>query len=208
MPSNDHGSPKRADVTFKVCLAGDPGVGKTSLVRRFVSNTFEDRYVQTLGTRVSSRQFEVDDPERPSATVSVGVSVWDVMGDPGFRELLKEAYFSKMGALMLVADGTRLETVYLLPEWYEAVRSVSGDVPTVMLVNKADLAAVPRIEDAAADVCEPLGCRWLVTSAKDGANVEQAFRLVSQLYIARARSAKRPIPTAIERALTLLEKSP
>ena len=80
--------------------------------------------------------------------------------------------------------------MYLLTEWYDAVRSVCGEVPTVVLINKSDVAALARVEAAAADVCEPIGCHWIVTSAKTGENVEQAFRLVSQLYVTRARAMK------------------
>ncbi|HYS73137.1 MAG TPA: Rab family GTPase [Thermoplasmata archaeon] len=191
--------PARPDVTFKVCLAGDPGVGKTSLVRRFLSNTFEGEYIHTLGTKVSSKHIEIEDPDHPGVAMTVGATVWDIMGDPGFRELLKEAFFNNLGALLLVADGTRFETVYLLTEWYDAVRSVCGEVPTVVLINKSDVAALARVEAAAADVCEPIGCHWLVTSAKTGENVEQAFRLVSQLYVTRARAMKGKIDISTER---------
>ncbi|HEX9341563.1 MAG TPA: Rab family GTPase [Thermoplasmata archaeon] len=189
----------RPDVTFKVCLAGDPGVGKTSLVRRFVSNTFDGQYIHTLGTKVSSKILAIDDPGQPGVPLTVGATVWDIMGDPGFRELLKEAFFSNLGALLLVADGTRLETVYLLTEWYEAVRGVCGEVPTVVLINKADTAALPRLEAAATYVCDPIGCRWLVTSAKTGENVEEAFRLVSELYVTRARATKGRVHLSAER---------
>jgi len=188
----------RPDIALKVCLAGDPGVGKTSLVRRFVSNTFDGQYIHTLGTKESSKFIAINDPDQPGVPMTVGVTVWDIMGDPGFRELLKEAFFSNLGALVLVADGTRLETVYLLTEWYNAVRSVCGEVPTVVLVNKSDTAALPRVEAAAAYVCEPIGCRWLVTSAKTGANVEEAFRLVSQLYVTRARATKGTVNLSAE----------
>ncbi len=183
--------PARPDVTFKVCLAGDSGVGKTSLVRRFVTSTFDGQYVRTLGTKVSSKHFVIDDPDWPGSQVTVGVTVWDIMGEPGLRELLKEAYFSNMGALLLVADGTRFDTVYLLEEWHNAVRSVSGDVATVVLFNKSDVAAVDRVQTAAADVCAPLNFPWLLTSAKTGENVEQAFRLLSQRYIAKTRSDRK-----------------
>src|SRR6266545_1524401 len=171
--------PARPDVTFKVCLAGDPGVGKTSLVRRFLSNTFDGEYIHTLGTKVSSKHIEIDDPDQPGVLMTVGATVWDIMGDPGFRELLKEAFFNNLGALILVADGTRFETV--------------------VLINKSDVAALARVEAAAADVCEPIGCHWLVTSAKTGENVEEAFRLVSQLYVTRVRAMKGKVDLSSER---------
>lgn len=178
----------RTDLTLKIALGGESGVGKTSLVRRFVTNTFDDRYIQTLGTKVSSRHFSVEDPERPGVTHEVGAAVWDVMGTPGFRDILREAYYANTGGVLLVCDWTRLDTLYLLPEWYDAIRSVCGDVPAVVLVNKADLATEKAVIPKAAEaLCAPEGWRWLPTSAKTGDNVEAAFRLVVQLYLLRMR---------------------
>src|SRR5207247_2599484 len=100
---------------------------------------------------------------------------------------------------LLVDAGARVETEYLRTEGYDAVRSGCGEVPTVVLINKSDVAALARVEAAAADVCEPIGCHWLVTSAKTGQNVEEAFRLVSQLYVTRARATKDKVEFSGER---------
>src|SRR5205807_9780487 len=62
-------------------LFRSPGVGKTSLTRRFVSDTFEERYISTLGTKISSKEFAVDDPGRPGSSVTVGAAIWDIMGN-------------------------------------------------------------------------------------------------------------------------------
>src|SRR5207249_732519 len=77
----------QADLTLKITLAGNPGVGKTSLTRRFVTDTFEERYISTLGTKISSKEFAVDDPSRPGSSVTVSAAIWDIMGNHQFREL-------------------------------------------------------------------------------------------------------------------------
>src|SRR5439155_892962 len=69
----------QADLTLKITLAGNPGVGKTSLTRRFVTDTFEERYISTLGTKISSKEFAVDDPSRPGSSVTVSAAIWDIM---------------------------------------------------------------------------------------------------------------------------------
>ncbi len=127
-------------LTMKIALAGDPGVGKSSLVRRFVSDTFDDQYVSTLGTKVSSRKFRVDDPRHVGASIEVGASVWDVMGSLGFRELLKDAFFSNTQAVLYVCDRTRPESLWSLLDWAAAVESVAGPTPTS---SAARAAGVP-----------------------------------------------------------------
>ncbi len=180
--------PVRSDVglTMKIALAGDPAVGKTSLIRRFVSNTFDDRYVSTLGTKISSRRFAVEDPRRPGASIDVGASVWDVMGSLGYRDLLKDAFFSNTQAVLYVCDRTRPESLWSLMDWASAVESVAGPTPAVLLVNKSDLDGPELV--GLADV-ERLSAardwRWLATSAKTGANVDAAFRLVAQGHLLR-----------------------
>ena len=176
-------------LTMKIALAGDPGVGKSSLVRRFVSDTFDDRYVSTLGTKVSSRKFRVDDPRRAGASIEVGASVWDVMGSLGFRELLKDAFFSNSQAVLYVCDRTRPESLWSLLDWAAAVESVAGPTPAVLLVNKSDLAGPETISAADVDqLCRARGWRSLDTSAKTGSNVEAAFRLVAQAYLLRVQT--------------------
>jgi len=178
----------RTDLTLKIALGGESGVGKTSVIRRFVTNTFDDRYIETLGTKVSSRHFSVQDPERSEVTHDVGAAVWDVMGTPGIRDILREAYYTNASGVLLVCDGMRLETLYILPEWYDAIRSVCGDVPVVVLVNKADLATEKTVTQKAADaLCGPKGWSWLPTSAKTGDNVEVAFQLLVQLHLLKVR---------------------
>ncbi len=176
-------------LTLKIALAGAPGVGKSSLVRRFVSDTFDDRYVSTLGTKVSSRKFRVDDPRRSGASIEVGASVWDVMGSLGFRELLKDAFFSNSQAVLYVCDRTRPESLWSLLDWAAAVESVAGPTPAVLLVNKSDLAGPETTSAADVDeLCRARGWRSLDTSAKTGSNVEAAFRLVAQGYLTRVQT--------------------
>lgn len=184
-------------MTLKLSLAGDSGVGKSSLVRRFVSGTFSEDYVQTLGTKVSSREFSVEDPGWPGSTRTVGASVWDIMGSHQFRDLLKDAFFLNASATLLVFDITRRETFESLPQWYEIVASVAGPVHAVVLANKSDRRgpdAVPTAEIES--FCKEMRWPWFETSAKTGANVEAAFRRVASDYLLAARKAAPPTPKA------------
>lgn len=177
-----------ADLTLKISLAGDSGVGKTSLVRRFVSDTFDEAYLATLGTKVSSRVFDVEDPQAPWKQVHVGAAVWDIMGNHEFRSLLKEAFFNNANGVLLVCDVSQPETFYNLPQWYEIIASVAGSVPLVVLANKTDLRGSGSLPTEEIDrLCRELRWPWLATSAKTGENVEAAFRRLATEHLKIAR---------------------
>jgi len=165
----------------KVCLVGDNAVGKTSLVRRYVLDQFDDRYITTLGAKVTKKEIRVDDLKGGGA-VAVDLTIWDIMGAPSFRELLREAYFHGAQGVLAVADLTRRDTLDHLPEWIDAVVRTVGPVPVVVAANKADLsdqtAYGPNEIETATKLSSSDG---FLTSAKTGANVEAAFQRLATL---------------------------
>src|SRR6266566_7033536 len=118
----------------KLVLMGEGGVGKTSLVRRFVMNEYEDAYLRTVGTRVSKIELVV--PHGPDTEVHMDMSIFDIMGEKGFRDLVREAYYHGAQALMAVCDLTRKDSLDALTDWISAALEVTGDVPLYLVVNK------------------------------------------------------------------------
>src|SRR3989442_15111055 len=123
---------------MKVCLVGEAAVGKTSLIRRFVLDDFDDKYIQTLGTKVSKKELAFPKPTG-EGPLKVDMTIWDIMGQKGFRELLKEAYFYGARGILAVCDVTRRKTLEDLDDWIEGVYSVTGKNPIEFLGNKVDL---------------------------------------------------------------------
>ena len=164
----------------KVCLVGDNAVGKTSLVRRYVLDQFSDTYITTIGAKVSKKELRLEIPGgRP---LVVDLTIWDIMGNPSFRELLRDAYFGDAQGILAVADLTRRETLDGLPGWVEAVTRAVGPVPTVVATNKADLASTAAYTGAdAVRTAEAFRGEVFATSAKTGENVEAAFRRLASL---------------------------
>lgn len=171
---------------MKICMVGEGAVGKTSLIRRFVLNSFDDKYLQTLGTKVSKKEIIVDYPEK-GLELQVDMTIWDIMGQKGFRELLKEAYFYGAKGIIAVCDITRKDTLSELDDWIEGVYSVTGRVPIEFLANKADLRESTAIADTDLEqASKAYDSRFFFTSAKTGENVEKAFKELAE-RIARDR---------------------
>ena len=165
----------------KYCLLGEGAVGKTSLIRRFVTDQFDDRYITTIGTKVTKKSIHLDNPERDAR---VDMMIWDIMGQQGYRGMLQESYFHGASGGMAVCDVTRPETLENLQEWINGLRGVCGDVPIVILANKADLKGQYEFErDELLDKSRTHNARAFLTSAKTGQNVERAFFTLGQLLL-------------------------
>src|SRR3990170_3052021 len=122
----------------KLALMGEGGVGKTSLIRRFVLDEYEDTYLHTVGTKVSKIELTV--PYGADIEVHMDLSIFDIMGQRGFRDMVRETYFHGAQALMAVCDLTRKDSLLALNEWLPTALEISGDVPVYIVVNKNDLA--------------------------------------------------------------------
>src|SRR6266852_4612512 len=134
----------RQKMKVKICLVGEGAVGKTCLIRRFIQDQFDDRYISTLGAKVSKKEIKVDGP---NGGMDIDMTIWDIMGEKGFRELLKEAYFYGANGILAVADLTRRRTLDNLDDWIDGVEGVVGNVPILIAVNKSDLASSARFRE-------------------------------------------------------------
>ena len=177
----------------KTCLVGEAAVGKTSLIRRFVLDNFDDKYIQTLGTKVSKKELSVPGSEGPGE-LQIDMTIWDIMGQKGFRELLKEAYFYGAKGILAVCDVTRKKTLEDLDDWIEGVYSVTGKIPIEFLGNKVDLEGLAEVqEDDMIQAAKAYDSPFHFTSAKTGVNVEVAFQSLAE-RIAKERYARKLVP--------------
>ena len=170
----------------KVCLVGEGAVGKTALIRRFIHDQFEDRYISTLGAKVSKKELTVKSPAG-AGEIAIDMTIWDIMGEKGFRELLKEAYFHGAQGVLAVCDITRKDTLNELHDWIAAVNKVTGQIPIQFLANKADLVKQAAMsEDDMKKVADVHKSPFLYTSAKNGQNVEAGFQSLASMIAAKS----------------------
>ncbi|MFQ6013142.1 MAG: Rab family GTPase [Thermoplasmata archaeon] len=166
--------PKEQVLKLKVCLVGEFGVGKTSLVNRYIHDTFQGRYMATIGAKIEKVELRVDKSR-------IIMTVWDIMGEKGFRELLREAYFEGANGILAVCDLTRPGSLLDLEEWIAAVYRIAGRIPLVLVANKSDLTEHQVVtEEEIAAFALRHGCEFHITSAKTGDGVGKAFMAVGR----------------------------
>ena len=152
----------------KICMLGAFSVGKTSLVRRYVSSVFSDTYLTTVGVKIDKRVIDLDGRE-------VALILWDIAGEDDVSTV-RLSYLRGSAGFVLVADGTRARTLDVAKSLQSRVQAELGEVPFTMLVNKSDLADQWTIADAELDALRAAGWSVRRTSAKSGDGVEEAFR--------------------------------
>lgn len=169
----------------KIALIGDAGVGKTSLVRRFVLDEFSDKYQSTLGTKVLKVRLTI--PYTAKLEVEMDLTIYDMVGDKSFRDLIKDTHFHDIQGILAVCDITNAGSLSSLSDWLVTAQRVAGEVPTFLVVNKNDLAAQAKFGDAeVGKFALPYGAPFLYTSAKSGEGVDDAFNSLALEILSKA----------------------
>jgi small GTP-binding protein len=155
----------------KVCLLGSFGVGKTSLIRRFVQSIFSDTYLTTVGVKIDKKVLNV-------GTEPVTLILWDIAGEDDVT-IVRMSYVRGAAGYLLVADGTRAETLEVARSIQSRVTAEIGSVPFLLLLNKADLLEDWGVSREPVETLERAGWSVLRTSAKTGEGVEEAFQALA-----------------------------
>lgn len=155
-----------SELVRKVCMIGDYGVGKTSLVARFINNVFSEKYVTTIGVKIDTKTIDL-------GAQKLKLVLWDIAGKNSL-DGVKLSYLQGAAGVVLVADGTREVTVrsalYLLMQ----ARQENPGLKAVLLVNKFDLFERWEVSPASlADLRKALPI--FESSARTGEGVEEAF---------------------------------
>ena len=164
-------------VQKKVCMLGSFAVGKTSLVRRFVEGKFDDRYLSTIGVKISRKTVSSSEVDYETNLI-----VWDLAGGDEFLRS-NSSYLRGAAGALIICDLTRPQTLAAAEQYAHQIRSINRGAGVVLLGNKVDLVEERVIEDEQlASVAAAFeDCPVYLTSAKDGVNVEVSFTQLAQI---------------------------
>lgn len=152
----------------KVCLIGSFGVGKTSLVARFVRSIFSEKYQTTVGVKIDKKILEVGDKQ-------VTLVLWDIAGEDALTTV-RPSQLRGASGYILVVDGLRKGTYETAVDLEKRVAEAIGPVPFLCVVNKNDLRQSWEVTEADVEVLRQRGWSVFLSSAKSGQGVEELFQ--------------------------------
>ncbi|XP_055063965.1 ras-related protein Rab-6A isoform X2 [Misgurnus anguillicaudatus] len=166
----DFGNPLRK---FKLVFLGEQSVGKTSLITRFMYDSFDNTYQATIGIDFLSKTMYLEDR-------TIRLQLWDTAGQERFRSLIP-SYIRDSAAAVVVYDITNVNSFQQTTKWIDDVRTERGGDVIIMLVgNKTDLADKRQVSiEEGERKAKELNVMFIETSAKAGYNVKQLFRRVA-----------------------------
>ena len=153
----------------KICIVGSFGVGKTSLVRRFVDSIFDESYLATVGVKIDRKDVRI-------GSTAVTLVLWDLAGEDDLAQL-NVSHLRGSSGYILVADGCRATTLAKAIDIQGRIAQLLGPLPFVIVVNKADLRDQWEVKGA---MVEDRGWATFETSAKAGSGVEEMFQHLAE----------------------------
>ncbi len=181
-------------VKKKIVLLGDPAVGKTSLIRRFVLSTFDEKYVSTIGARVSKKEVVVP---TVAYKVKMDMMIWDLIGSKESTRL-HEMYYRGADGAIVVADITRLSTIENIEMWVNSFRTAMGDKSVLMVYNKMDLEGYWTLDEHGMEtLASKHNTLYYKSSAKTGDNVDLTFYRLAELMLEADHRKRFPVTTPV-----------
>jgi len=174
----------RKNILFKLVVLGESGVGKTSLLLRYVQNQFSIATKSTIGSDFLSKEIMADG--KP-----IALQIWDTAGQERFQGLGTSFYRGADGVIF-VFDVTRKKTFDELAAWKKSFliqigQEGNANFPIVIFANKVDLEDRQVTKREVADWCSSQGLQFFETSAKEAINVEKGFDEVAKLVLSKVK---------------------
>jgi small GTP-binding protein len=173
---------------FKICVIGDGGVGKTSLIKKYTQGSFQKEYIATLGTQFSKFEEEIEGEK-------ISLFIWDIAGQDSFQALRQRFYTGSSGGIIVFSHAPdEIDSYTRVRKWVNDLKTHCGNIPIILFGNKVDLVDNGELEsnpnlptsDAIVDqfTKENRFVGYYKTSALTGQGVTDAFKvLVRKLYM-------------------------
>ncbi|MEK0178721.1 Rab family GTPase [Microcoleus anatoxicus] len=171
-------------ISKKMCMIGDFGVGKTSMIRRFVDRQFSDQYLSTVGVKISRKSIVLENSTKQEI-VTAQLLIWDLEGHTKFKGIAP-TYLQGAGGVLIVADVSRSETVERISEHIKLFSSVNPKGSIIIALNKVDLIDEEKLA-LLVEIAHSIGQDRVVavytTSAKTGKDVDEIFHKLAYTMV-------------------------
>ena len=165
-------------------MIGDFGVGKTSLIRRFVDRQFSDQYLSTVGVKISRKSIALENTKHPES-VTAQLLIWDLEGHTKFKGIAP-TYLQGASGVLIVADVSRTETVERISEHIKLFSSVNPKGSIIVALNKVDLIDEEKLA-LLVEISHAIGQGKVLavytTSAKTGKDVDEIFHKLAYTMV-------------------------
>jgi len=163
----------------KLILVGNYKVGKTSLIMRFVENLFQESYHSTIGVEISKKDMEL------SEDTIINFAIWDIGGQITQMAPYRRRFYEGAQSALIIIDRTRPDNLKSIDIWHNEIKKYVGtDVDIILVGNKSDLIDNIGIsEDEIKDIADKKSFHYILTSAKTGENVHDAFLYIAYKFI-------------------------
>ncbi len=164
--------------TTKLIITGDFKVGKSSLIKRFVENRFKESYQSTIGVELSQKILKINDE------TTIDFILWDIGGQMTQMAPYRARFYNGALAAFIVLDRSRPKTFEDIKLWYNDIKkSVQVEIPIVIVGNKSDLENLLVSELEIKKLAQEFGFHYILTSAKTGENVNDAFLYIAYKFL-------------------------
>ncbi|MHA1270947.1 MAG: Rab family GTPase [Candidatus Helarchaeota archaeon] len=162
------------DYKWKICVVGDPSVGKTTLMLQYTEKKFQELYIPTVGVQVSVKDVLVS-REDNDEIAKVGLYIWDIAGQVKFARIRK-LFYEGANAFIIVYDLTDKESFINTSRWYNDVSDIlEEEIHGCLVGNKSDLPNRQISPKSGQLLADKMGLTFIETSAKTGENVDNLF---------------------------------
>ena len=170
------------DLTLKILIVGDSGVGKTNFILRFLNNEFNQNYMSTAGIDLKSGSIVIKNKK-------IRIQIWDTAGQEKYKAITKNLFLKVMGAL-IVYDITNENSFYNLQSWVSMVKEECGKHMQIVIVgNKSDLDSKRAIsKEEVLNYAKEQKVEYIETSSKTGENIIKAITLLSEQILENSES--------------------
>jgi small GTP-binding protein len=179
LSKSKEGTLVQGEFNTKVILCGDYQVGKTSLVKRFVENSFQENYISTIGVEIHKKIVEV------SSGTKINFLIWDIGGQIREMAPYRNRFYEGANAAFIVLDRSRANHQNSVRFWFDDIKkAIPKDIPIVIVGNKSDL--VDQIVVSELDIkgiADEYGFHYILTSAKTGDNVNDSFFYIAFRFL-------------------------